>query len=557
MRKNFSVFACLLMVLCTYSAEAQTKKKEVIPNDWHLQESYFGINLDKAYELLKDYTPKQKTVVAVIDSGGDVAHEDLKDVLWVNRGEIPGNGIDDDKNGYIDDINGWNFLGSANGEVINRGNLEADRQFLNLYAKYLDADTTKFDKEEMAEYHFFNSEVKSRSKIYKAYIAIGTVERVFKYKDDYLAFVKEVIAEEDFKSKNFDFSVSKKIKDKMASEDLLKKDYPRYSAYIFLCNKMSKDKVLLSSIDKYFTGKYDKWEGEYYDKYKIVLANGIIIENERTRSGFTPDDSRKIYYGNATVTSSKSEKHGTHVGGTIGANRYNDKGMKGIADVEIMFIRILAGSSDETDKDVAAAIRYAVDNGAQVVNMSFGKPLIDNKTMVDDAIRYAAKKNVLLVHAAGNNSQNIDEVNNYPTLDYGKKTHENMINIGASTHLGTPAKFSNYGKKNVHIFAPGNNIYATVSGGKYEKMSGTSMAAPVVSGVAALLLNYFPDLKVKELKAALINGGRSVSGIKVYMPQSGMFFDKENAETSDFGELSISGNLLNAAGSVSEILKTL
>lgn len=282
-------------------------------------------------------------------------------------------------------------------------------------------------------------------------------------------------------------------------------------------------------------------------KYEKSIEDANKIEQKRLATGFNYDTKKAITYGNGDVTS-EGMFHGTHVGGIIGANRHNNIGIEGIADVQLMFLRVIAEGTDEADKDVATAIRYAVDNGARVINMSFGKPLSPQQYLVNDAIAYAEKKGVLLLHAAGNEAQNIDIDKTYPEVYVGKRRREanNMLTIGASGPLGGVAKFSNYGKNTVHVFAPGFNIYSTISDNKYKEMSGTSMATPVVSGIAALLLNYFPELTAKELKQIIIESGVSRKGVKVYLPNRNMFASPADMSMGDFGDLSRSGMIVNA-----------
>jgi len=213
-------------------------------------------------------------------------------------------------------------------------------------------------------------------------------------------------------------------------------------------------------------------------------------------------------YGNADVMAGTA-MHGTHVAGIIAAVRNNGLGIDGIADnVRILPLRAVP-NGDEHDKDVALAIRYAVDQGASIINMSFGKGLSPQKNWVDEAIAYAASKNVLLVHAAGNDAAFLDTVPQYPTPFLNNGTiAPNFITVGASSDNsikgGLIADFTNYGRQTVDVMAPGVKIYATVpTGNKYAFLQGTSMAAPVVSGIAAMLRSYFPQLTAVEIKQVI------------------------------------------------------
>ncbi|MBI3882816.1 MAG: S8 family serine peptidase, partial [Sphingobacteriales bacterium] len=243
------------------------------------------------------------------------------------------------------------------------------------------------------------------------------------------------------------------------------------------------------------------------------------------RKDIVKDDETNINdrsYGNNDLMAS-TPFHGTHCSGIIGAVRDNNKGVNGIADnVKIMMIRAVP-DGDEHDKDIANAIRYAVDNGAQIISMSFGKDFSPEKYWVDDAARYAEKKNVLLVHAAGNDAKNIDTTDNFPNANFidGKGRSNIWITVGASgdpKNGGVTASFSNYGKKEVDVFAPGVKIHSTIPGGNtYGDASGTSMACPVVAGTAAFILEYFPTLSALQLKYVIEKSAKS-PGIDVRQP---------------------------------------
>ena len=255
------------------------------------------------------------------------------------------------------------------------------------------------------------------------------------------------------------------------------------------------------------------------------------------------EDFNDKYYGNNNVhVSNKSALHGTHVSGIIAAARGNGLGMDGVADnVKIMTLRAVP-DGDEHDKDIALAIRYAVDNGAQVINMSFGKGFSPEKHWVDEAVKYAESKGVLLVHAAGNDARNIDTTHNYPSpLFKDGYRAPNWITVGASGDPkigGYTASFSNYGKQEVDVFAPGVRIYSTVPGGNtYQNLQGTSMASPVVAGLAAFVLSYYPNLSAEQVKWVIENSAQKPAE-KVKNPETG--------DLVDLSEISKSGGLANA-----------
>ncbi len=507
----------------------QTAKEEV-PKNWHQLDKdstgYYGISLNKAYNFIKTKKLKSKQVlVAVIDSGIDTLHEDLKPVLWTNKKEIPGNGIDDDKNGYIDDVHGWNFLGGKDGRNVKEDSYEAARVYNKLKLKYgsLVPDESSVTPEQKAEIELFK---KAQQKI------VGDVN------PQEVAFMKKMLP-------------SFLKGDTVIAKDLGKAEYScnDLEKYTTENADAKKTKGFLMQLCK-GNGTNDITNKQIVDEFEGQLRKADAANNppKEYRKEIVQDDESNINdrsYGNNDIMAN-TPMHGTHCSGIIAGVRNNEKGGDGIADnVRIMMIRAVP-DGDEHDKDIANAIRYAVDNGAQVVSMSFGKDFSPEKQWVDDAVKYAEKKGVLLVHAAGNDAKNIDSTDNFPTVNFldGKKAG-NWITVGASgdpKNGGITASFSNYGKRDVDVFAPGVQIYATLPGGNtYGKLSGTSMACPVVAGTAALLLEYFPKLSAKQLKY-VIEKSATVPDIDVNIPGT--------QDKIKLSELSKTGGLLNAYAAV-------
>jgi cell wall-associated protease len=496
--------ALAFMVFCL-TAFAQ---KGEVPKNWHQLDpattGYNGISLQKAYDLIKTKKLKSnRVIVAVIDSGIDTLHEDLKPVLWTNPKEIPGNGIDDDKNGYIDDIHGWNFIGGKDGRNVKEDSYEAARVYHNLKAKWegkTAADAiTKTDKIEFANY------TRAKEK------TVGDVDP------------KQM--------KQLEFMMAKiTVGDSVIRKELGKEEYTAadMEAYKPTDADAKMAKGLLVNISK-ANNTTDLSNKQLIEELAGELRKGDAVKEapKAYRQEIVGDDESNLNdrnYGNNDVMAN-TPFHGTHCSGIIAAARNNGKGVDGIADnVRIMMVRAVP-DGDEHDKDIANAIRYAVDNGAQIISMSFGKDFSPEKQWVDDAYRYAASKNVLLVHAAGNDSKNVDTTYNFPNPFYidGNGRANNIITVGASgdkKNGGLTASFSNYGKKEVDVFAPGVNINSTIPGGNtYGNASGTSMACPVVAGIAALLLEYYPKLTAVQLKEA-IEKSAVVSNEKVNNPET-------------------------------------
>ena len=499
----------------SYSVTATAKKGPLTEEEskfWGhsdlVTDSIPGMSLDKAYDFLQGKKGVE-VVVGVVDSGTDLLHEDLKDVAWVNLKEIPSNGIDDDKNGYVDDINGWNFLGTIYKEHLEYQRIVKDPSIANEETL---KEATKFYDEKVAG-------AKANEKRY------GQMLKMVSNADDAL-------------SKHFDKSDYSKdeVKNVVTEDTALKQNIEvAKQMYGFGLSSLAQAKQELSKLVKNATS----------------MLSGEDLKNEyRSVLGDDPNTMDNKSYGDAaTGHSIKDEAHGTHVSGIIGASRNNDIGMNGVANnVKIMAVRAVP-DGDEYDKDVALGLRYAVDNGAKVINTSFGKGFSPKKEWVYEAILYAASKDVLIVNAAGNDGKNMDVEKTYPndSRDLVTEISDNVLTVGAMSanyDENLPASFSNYGKINVDVFAPGVQIYSTIPEGGYAKFSGTSMAAPSTAGVAALLRSYYPKLSASQVKHILMNSGTMIN-FDVIKPGS-MSREKPTGEKVSFSELSVSGRVVNA-----------
>lgn len=497
------------------------------------KDSIAGMSLDKAYQFLKGKKAKP-VIVAIADSGVDIEHEDLKDVLWVNTKEIKGNKIDDDKNGYVDDVYGWNFLGNASGKIVNADQLEITRLVKKGRDKFGDKKSEEIaenDKFEFEAYQKLNQEYlltisQKEFEIQEMQQTISNLERV-----------KQV------------FTDVKKLagKEKLTLSDL---DSLKPTSLMMISQIEAIKKILENGSNEDDLLEYYQQVADYTKELKKAIKGYDLDLNVRETLGDDLYDINDKFYGNNNVIGDKDlEKHGTHVAGIVAASRNNNKGAKGVANtVKIMTVRIVP-DGDEHDKDVALGIRYAVDNGAKIINTSFGKRYSPNKEWVFDAIEYAAKKDVLIVNAAGNDGKDIDIRETYPNDSKDLKTEfaDNVITIGASSlyyNEELVASFSNYGKINVDVFAPGVDIYSTVPKNEYEPLSGTSMAAPSTSGVAALIRGYYPTLTAKQVKYILMNSGVKID-FEVIKPGS-QTEENPEGELVPFADLSVSGRIVNA-----------
>lgn len=461
-----------------------------------------GMSVDKAYSEIIKGKKGTKVIVAVIDSGIDIDHEDLDGVIWTNKNEIPNNGKDDDNNGYIDDIHGWNFLGETYKEQLELTRILAKGSANNPdYAKA----KTLYDEEIKTWQERKTQNDQVLPVITSSHNAISKHLGKKEYSLEDVKAIKttdrNLLRDKDIITQSFGFGIGSIIETIDAFEQ----------------QKKQIDDQLNYNLNKTFSGR---------------------------KTGDNPEDlNDKIGYGNGNVKPKEaSESHGTHVSGIIAAERNNGKGANGVANnIEIMAIRSTP-RGDEYDKDVALAIRYAVDNGAKVINASFGKSFSPHSDWVRDALTYASDNDVVFVHAAGNDSKDVDVEPNFPNDHLnGKEISNTYISVGAlSPKYGSSmvASFSNYGIKNVDVFAPGEAIYSTVPENKYEENSGTSMAAPGVAGIAALIRSQYPKLSAAKVKQAILESGIQIN--------TKVIVGGEATDIRPFSKLSKTGKIVNA-----------
>ena len=484
--------------------------------DWYNKDleidGVMGASVNKAYlEFLDKRKSKKTTVVAVIDTGVDIDHEDLQGKIWVNTNEIVGNNIDDDGNGYVDDINGWNFLGNSKGE--------------NLVYEQFEATRIKC-KNDSSDPLFFKAIGIYKTEFEKRREERRDIELDQYYLSEFKAIIENetgivVTSEKDlFKVKTNDKTVKGAV-------TILRRAY----------DSGFRDDLLEEFLE---------YNNNYLYYYLNPNYNGRKIIDDN------PDNINDINYGNPQVNAPYSS-HGTSAAGIIAGNRENNIGIKGICDNTLIMPIRAVPNGDEYDKDIALAIRYAVDNGAQIINMSFGKPISPNPKFVYEAIHYAEEHNVLLVHSSGNEGLNLDTTILYPNPFYpDHNSAQSFITVGASSikkDKSLVAQFSNYGEKTVDIFAPGEYIIGLDSGNAYHEIQGTSFSSPVVSGVAALVLSYFPELTAFELKNILVNSSyKVVEPYKVFLPgtyrKGGLLSPKR--KLIPFNKLSKNGGIVNA-----------
>ena len=497
-----SVHGLILIGTFLGFGSAKLFAQDQVPENWFnldfQSDGIMGVSSEKTYATLLKGKKARTVVVAIIDSGVDADHEDLSEVMWINEDEIPGNKRDDDGNGYIDDLHGWNFIGNEDGRNVHHDSYEITRLYALAQDKWDGVDPNTLSGKKRKEYEAYEAlKAEFEAEKQKALGEAGMVNSIWSG----VKAIREATGTQ--------YPTLEEINAVEAGEG------PSAMGMFMI-------KTLISSGEMSFKDLADELESasSHFEKAEMYGYNPDF--DPRTDVvGDNYEDSSERIYGNNDVEGPDAF-HGTHVAGIVGADRDNGIGMKGVANhVRIMAIRAVP-DGDERDKDVANAIRYAVDNGADIINMSFGKGYSWDKDVVDKAVKYAEKHDVLLVHAAGNDAENNDETDNFPNdefsksgfLGFGSKASSTWLEVGAlSWAPGSKmiAGFSNYGPDQVDVFAPGVDILSTVPGGGYNQASGTSMASPVTAGVAAVIRAYFPTLTARQVKEVIMNSAVPVS----------------------------------------------
>ena len=488
------------------------------PLDWHLRDAAAdqlpGISLLKAErELLANKKPQRTVVVAIIDSGVDTAHAELRTQMWANPKETPNNGRDDDNNGYVDDVQGWNMIGGKDGKNVNQDTFELTRLAAQCGRP---AGRDSIPVETRARCPEIETEfTRKRAEIDQTLMSIRNIEALYLQ-------VKPILK----RAAGTDSLTKAKVDAIVPANDTVR----QAKAFWQRLQSQGLTEEEVADAKKAYTSQAEYGYNKSFDPRPIVGDDypGTSIAR----------------YGNNDVMGPDAT-HGSHVAGIIAAVK-DATGATGIApSVRVMSIRTVP-DGDERDKDVANAIRYAADQGAHIINMSFGKGWSPYKRLVDDAVKYADAKGVLMVHAAGNEGDDVSKHASFPTPFYiegGRAA--NWIEVGASSWRmkdSLVASFSNYGKSQVDLFAPGDDIYSTVPGGKFKKESGTSMASPVVAGVAALLMSYYPTLTAADTKRVIVESVTKLGDQSVVRPGDG--------STVKFGELSATGGIVNVYNAV-------
>ncbi len=536
----FIILFCCIITACTSSKETShipqiittslSKKQQLTKaekRNWHLKDIYTdsipGISLEKAYDFLID-KKGDTIIVALIDTELDIDHKDLKNQIWINKDEIPNNGIDDDTNGYVDDINGWNYTNTEIGDEIPYSSYSYTR----IIRKY----DSIFKNKKLS-----SSISPSQKKLFYEYER--ALERHEREKEERLNNINR------YNNINDNFN---------KTDSILLSYFPRSNYTINQLDSLRKtivDSTLISEIDNmksFLKNKVSIKRTNRYLKREYRTLNTLlnVNHNDREIQRDNSSDITDIHYGNNNIQGTKKISHGTQVVSILAASRDNDIGINGITNLVKVIPVAISVSGDEFDKDIALAIRYAVDNGAKIINMSIGKEFSMHPTWLKEAIQYAEKNDVLIVSSAGNKSYNLAVEFDYPDdYDENGEYAKNFIKVGASSYKADSTLVwlsSNYSQKNVDIFAPGHKIYSQ-SRKRLGFYSGTSYASPIVAGIAALIRSYYPNLSAVEVKEIILASGISFD-VDVVQPYP--YGEKQPKEKIPFSSMSKSGKIVNA-----------
>lgn len=555
--KKYLLLIVLSFVVTTFTYAQLVKNDEAAEKnqrdlDWFNcsfeKDGVYGAEINKAYDFLKGKKIKKRPIVALIGSGIDVEHEDLKEAIWVNKKE-KNNGKDNDKNGLVGDVNGWNFIGGKDGTVIEKTMFEGDREFFLLkdkYADYLFDGKTYFKvingkkvkvdaPENIEEYNYYRHQVLPESKLASTYGGIQLCYVIQAYANEFDKMMRERFPNQQLTSKEFSICYDPKAPRDSLSE----------VAFMYLITTFSVIKT-------------DNWEDVY-----LPVKNGQQIamakaEYEKALEVYGTDYRNKIVgdnylnindnkYGN-NVLLTPDAGVGTMEAGVIAAKRGNDLGVDGIMDeAQVMTLRVMGDKGEIYLKDYALAIRYAVDHGADIVMMAEQYTLYppQQKKWVAEAIRYAEEKGVLIVVPTGEWAIDLSQMAAYPNryMD-GEQELTNLLVVGSSDKDGNPSMNSNYGAKELDLFAPGINVYSTYTGDTYQMGTGIGMAAAATVGVAALIKAYYPHLTGSEIRQLLLDSVTSRAEVEV---EKGIRVESElSQDLFLFGDLCVSGGILNA-----------
>lgn len=555
MKKYLLVLVFSIAVSFTYAQlihdGAQGQKQSDM--DWYNcsfdKDSVYGAEVNRAYEFLKKKKIKKRPIVALIGFGMDVEHEDLKENIWINPKE-KNNGKDNDKNGLVGDINGWNFLGGKDGAVMEMTMSEGDREFFRLehkkygnylfdgkdYFKMIDGKKTKVEAPaNLDEYHYYRDVIVHESRVAGAYGGQQLSYLILAYAHQFDKMMRERFPNKELTQEDFGICYDPK-----GPRDSLSEVAFMYMIMGFSVSKTSSWDVVYNSIKE---GQQIKLcETEYQQKLERFGSDnrkGIVGDNYL-------DINDNKYGNNVLLTADASV--GTMQAGVVAAKRDNGLGIDGIANADIMTLRVAGSSGDPYLKDMALAIRYAVDHNADIIVLPGQNTLYpeNQKKWISEALRYAEGKGVLVMVPTSEYAVDLSKDTFFPNRWMaGGKELTNLMVVASSDKSGNPSMSSNYGKKEVDLYAPGIDIYTTYTGDTYQTGKGAGLAVATTAGVAALIKSYYPHLTGSQIRDLLLKNVTPRADVEV---EKGIRLasGQQSQDLFLFGDLCLSGGILNA-----------
>jgi subtilisin family serine protease len=553
MKKIYILIASLLIGVAGYAQN----------ENWHHlapEDGVFGAAIERAHAAAREsgLRPARRPItIALIGGGIDISHKAISDIIWVNRRERRINGRDNDRNGWIDDRHGWNFLGNDT-MTINSLSTMGDREFLRLKDKYNhflfveDGIAYMFDDElgalveteppaDMEEFEYF-LRVVTESELAETNRGVMLAKAVVWYIREIghsmrMAYPERVLTRTDFGE------FVRAQQSTTAMQDAL---------FAFI------DLMFMSANTEDWNTMAAFADTEFIPIQELRHERAMArrFPRERELIGDDPNDLNDKGYGNNNLLANNALRN-TMIAGIIGAGGGQSE-IRGITNnVQIMTLRIEADFGEPYMKDMALAIRYAVEQGADIIQLGATNRLFPRHQShwVEEALRYAEQRNVLVVIPVRDLSSNLDDFPFYPNRNLSTGTLSNIITVAASDSLGNPFLWANFSETELDIFAPGVEIKSAMPGNRYAIDSGSAYAAAMVTGVAAFIKNYFPQITPAQMRQLLIDTVTDRSDAEVekqYRATAGSMRGRIATDLFLFSDLCVSGGILNAERAIKE-----
>lgn len=547
-----TIVLCALTITSIGAAYGQ--KNNQIEKTWYNcsfdEDGVYGAEVDMALDFLKGKKRKKTPVIALIGVGMDIEHEAIKHAIWTNPKEKP-DGKDNDKNLYVDDIHGWNFLMGKDGSMLANTNMTSDREFYRLRGKYSNlfywptedyyieiSDEGNISEvappENIEEFRYFQRLWREGS--------IGFNKRLW------LSF---------YNSRAMLRRVDQEMRKQFPDKKLTRQDFGTVVQSMQPDMRQHEKMALASLTVSVGMHRTDDWDTIFsmlqnsttQDRYRDSYQKGFDRADFGARQrilGDAPNDITDYPYGNNNVFTFQARAD-VMKAGIIAGKRNNGIGVDGIADfAKIMSLVTCAETGEPYTKDMALAIRYAVEKGADIIVLAFQSKLYSplDQTVMYEALRYAEKKGALVIVPTGQSSSDVDKTAFFPNRFMGENELTNFMTVSISDKQGKPSQQSNYGAQGIDLFAPGIDIYVADVGDTYQNTSSSQLGAGVVAGVAALVKGYYPHLTGSQLRKLLIE---NVTLRKEVNVEKVIMVEKEQKQVLlSFEELCFSGGIVSA-----------